>query len=142
MAAIYFKTARGLIRMGRDRTSVSQPNRPAGLRRIVELMERERFTRDAAGAINSCPKGRLGLPLINPRSVFAIDVQAVRLAARVIGSTQQTFADAIGVSVKTLRNWEQRRRKPTGPALILLKMIQRDPRIVLNVLGGSNQAGF
>jgi putative transcriptional regulator len=43
------------------------------------------------------------------------------------------FADLIGVPVKTLRNWEQRRREPTGPARVLLSMIERDPWLVFDV---------
>ena len=61
-------------------------------------------------------------------------VAAIRKAARGIGATQRSFAQAIGVSVKTLRNWEQRRRRPTGPALVLLALVQRDPLFVAYVL--------
>ena len=43
-------------------------------------------------------------------------------------------AQALGVSVKTLRNWEQRRRRPTGPALVLLALVQREPLFVAYVL--------
>jgi DNA-binding transcriptional regulator YiaG len=45
----------------------------------------------------------------------SIDVAAIRKGARGIGATQRSFAQALGVSVKTLRNWEQRRRRSTGP---------------------------
>ena len=66
-----------------------------------------------------------------------LNVRKIRLAApREIGRSQRRFAEAIGVPVMTLRNWEQGRRRPTGPALVLLSMIQRDPRIVLKALGG------
>jgi putative transcriptional regulator len=58
-------------------------------------------------------------------------VQAIRLNAQGIGATQRSFADAIGIPVKTLRNWEQRRRKPTGPALTLLLLIQKNPKLVI-----------
>jgi len=66
-----------------------------------------------------------------------LNVRKIRLAApREIGRSQRRFAEAIGVPVMTLRNWEQGRRRPTGPALVLLSMIQRDPMIVLKALGG------
>ena len=68
------------------------------------------------------------------RAESIIDVAAIRKAARGIGATQRSFAQAIGVSVKTLRNWEQRRRRPTGPALVLLELVQRDPLFVAYVL--------
>jgi putative transcriptional regulator len=48
-----------------------------------------------------------------------MDVRWIRLNAGSIGCTQGNFADAIGVSVKTVRNWEQLRRRPNGPARIL-----------------------
>jgi putative transcriptional regulator len=64
----------------------------------------------------------------------SIDVVAIRKGARVIGGTQREFAQALGVSVKTLRNWEQRRRRPTGPALVLLALVQREPLFVAYVL--------
>ena len=48
--------------------------------------------------------------------------------------SQSQFADAIHISVKTLRNWEQGLRLPTGPARTLLKIIQRHPQLALSVL--------
>jgi hypothetical protein len=50
-------------------------------------------------------------------------------------ATQESFAKAIGVSVKTLRNWEQRRRQPTGPARVLLACIARNPWLVFDAIG-------
>lgn len=58
-----------------------------------------------------------------------IDVRAVRGAR-----SQSEFANAIGVPVGTLANWEQGRRKPTGPARVLLRLIERDPDIVQRVM--------
>ena len=55
------------------------------------------------------------------------DIVALR---RFVNLTQQRFADALGISVHTLRNWEQGRRTPEGPALALLRIAARHPRIV------------
>lgn len=55
------------------------------------------------------------------------DVIALR---RFIGMTQADFAKAMGISVHTLRNWEQGRRSPEGPALALLRIAARHPRII------------
>ncbi len=49
---------------------------------------------------------------------------------RFVGLTQQQFADALGISVHTLRNWEQNRRSPEGPALALLRIAARHPRVL------------
>lgn len=47
-----------------------------------------------------------------------------------IDLTQVEFANAMGISVYTLRNWEQGRRVPEGPALALLRIAARHPRII------------
>ena len=55
------------------------------------------------------------------------DVAALRKFVRL---TQEQFAQAMGISVHTLRNWEQDRRRPEGPALALLRIAARHPRIL------------
>jgi putative transcriptional regulator len=52
------------------------------------------------------------------------------LLRRFVGLTQAQFAGAMGISVHTLRNWEQGRRWPEGPALALLRIAARHPRII------------
>ncbi len=59
------------------------------------------------------------------------DVIALR---RFLGMTQQTFSDALGISIHTLRNWEQGRRSPDGPALALLRIAARHPGVLLETL--------
>ncbi len=51
------------------------------------------------------------------------DVKAIREKA---GVSQDEFARLIAVSVKTLQNWEQKRRSPTGAARVLLKLLDVD----------------
>ena len=55
------------------------------------------------------------------------DIVALR---RFVGLTQTQFAAALGISVATLRNWDQGRRHPEGPALALLRIAARHPRII------------
>jgi DNA-binding transcriptional regulator YiaG len=55
------------------------------------------------------------------------DIAALR---RFVGLTQEQFAQAMGISVHTLRNWEQGRRHPEGPAIGLLRIAARHPRII------------
>jgi putative transcriptional regulator len=59
------------------------------------------------------------------------DVQAIR---RKLKCSQSEFALMIGVSVATLQNWEQGRRRPVGPAQALLKVAASHPRIVAQAL--------
>ncbi len=65
--------------------------------------------------------------LIQGRFESGEDIAALR---NFIGLTQAEFARAIEISVHTLRNWEQDRRKPEGPALALLRIAARHPRII------------
>jgi putative transcriptional regulator len=51
------------------------------------------------------------------------------------GLSQAEFARSIGVKKATLVNWEQGRRKPDGPARVLLALIAKEPGIVRRVLG-------
>jgi len=55
------------------------------------------------------------------------DIAALR---RFVGLTQMQFAHAMSISVHTLRNWEQGRRQPEGPAIALLRIAARHPRII------------
>lgn len=55
------------------------------------------------------------------------DIAALR---RFVGLTQARFAEAMGISVHTLRNWEQGRRHPEGPSIALLRIAARHPRII------------
>lgn len=48
--------------------------------------------------------------------------------------SQADFARLMGVSVKTLQNWEQARRQPTGPAAALLQIMERSPRLAIAAL--------
>ena len=59
------------------------------------------------------------------------DVAAVR---RGTGLSRPVFAGLIGVSLGTLRSWEEGRRAPDGPARVLLALIARNPRIVEETL--------
>jgi len=51
--------------------------------------------------------------------------------------SQSEFARLIGVSVKTLQNWEQDRRRPTGPAAALLRIIEHEPRLAVKAIHGA-----
>jgi DNA-binding transcriptional regulator YiaG len=65
--------------------------------------------------------------LMNGNLESGDDVASLR---RFVGLTQVQFARAMGISVHTLRNWEQGRRHPEGPALALLRIAARHPRII------------
>lgn len=64
-------------------------------------------------------------------SVPVVDVAQIRART---GLSQGAFARSIGVAKGTLLNWEHGRRRPTGPAQVLLAMIARKPSLVTELL--------
>ena len=73
-----------------------------------------------------------GLHATNARFIDAAYARNVRGQT---GLTQTAFAARIGVPVETVRNWEQGKRSPRGPARALLKVIERAPEAAFAVLG-------
>ncbi len=62
-----------------------------------------------------------------------IDVKAIRQRQ---GLTQADFAQRYGFALNSIRNWEQGRRRPEGPARLLLLLIDREPEAVQRALAG------
>jgi putative transcriptional regulator len=69
-----------------------------------------------------------GIKLYHPQTV---DVPALRDR---LGFTQEQFAARFGFSVATLRHWERGDRSPSGASLVLLNVIDRNPRAVMQAL--------
>ena len=61
----------------------------------------------------------------------SIDVKAIRDE---LGMNQQKFCATFGISLDTLRHWEQKRRIPRGPARVLLKVAQHNPNAIIDVM--------
>jgi len=66
--------------------------------------------------------------------VTVIEVPDVPAIRKKLGLSQEEFAERFGVSVGTLRNWEQGSRFPDGPARVLLTVIDREPAAVKRAL--------
>jgi putative transcriptional regulator len=92
--------------------------------RIVEILpdgsEREITSPAAIGAGDSSDPGA------------AAYARGVRAQTKL---TQAEFASRIGVPIETVRNWEQGKRSPRGPARALLKLIEKAPQVAFSVLG-------
>lgn len=69
-----------------------------------------------------------------PSRVFKHAEPDVRAIRERLGLSQSRFAAMIGVSARTLQNWEQKRREPEGPAKALLRVVDRSPQVVLEAL--------
>jgi len=80
--------------------------------------------------------GRIARGEAEPARAFsvereALDVAGIRESYRL---SQSRFAALLGISVKTLRNWEQGRRAPAGPARVLLLVAAKHPEVVWDVV--------
>lgn len=69
-----------------------------------------------------------------PSRIFEIDASEIKMVREALSISQSEFAMMIGVSVRTLQNWEQGRRKPEGPAKALLRVASKNPKAVLEAL--------
>lgn len=69
-----------------------------------------------------------------PSRTFRIGDPDAKAIRERLGLSQSRFAAIIGVSVRTLQNWEQGRREPEGPAKALLRVVDRDPQAVIQAL--------
>jgi putative transcriptional regulator len=69
-----------------------------------------------------------------PSRTFHFDVPDVKKIRQKTGLSQLQFAYLIGVKIKTLQNWEQKRHKPIGTAAALLTIIAHEPEVALQAL--------
>jgi putative transcriptional regulator len=81
--------------------------------------------------------GRIRRGRAKPSRVHAFVPADVKEIRSRLGKSQSEFALMIGVSVATLRNWEQGRRTPDGPALALLRVASAEPRALERALRGA-----
>ena len=88
--------------------------------------------------IKAWREGRTKLKTTTVALPRAFEVPAIRKA---LGLSQEQFAGLMGVSVATLRNWEQGRREPHGPARSLLLVASREPAALLKALTASDTPG-
>lgn len=96
-------------------------------RRLASPLSRAGTVSEGAVGESPLPVPRqAGTPIRTPRWSGS-----VRRLRRSLGMTQAAFAAALGIRVRTLRNWEQRRRSPGGPALALIRIAARRPELVL-----------
>ena len=76
---------------------------------------------------------------VTPSRTLVIDGPNVKSIRANYKLSQSEFAALLGISIKTLQNWEQGRRKPEGPAKILLQIAAKYPEAVLNTVKSSTE---
>ena len=95
--------------------------RDAGRDLNAELLE-------AIEAIEDLEAGRVGrVSVVRDGQVIESPVARARLATRL---SQARFADLLGISKRTLQDWEQGRRQPSGAAKTLLRVAERHPEVL------------
>jgi len=81
--------------------------------------------------------GKIRKGLLKPSRIFKHRPLDVRRLRNSLHFSQSEFALIIGVNLSTLQNWEQGRRQPAGPARVLLTIVERDPKSVIEMLQAS-----
>ncbi len=76
-------------------------------------------------------RGEIELPTRVVEVPEAVDVAAIRRRLRL---SQERFAEKFGFTVASVRDWEQRRRRPERTARMLLQVIDKEPEAVLRAL--------
>ncbi|MGD1972475.1 MAG: NadS family protein [Desulfobacterales bacterium] len=78
--------------------------------------------------------GKIKTGQLKPERIFDFKPMDIKAIRNKLQKSQSQFALMIGVSVSTLQNWEQGRRKPDGPARALLKVASENPEAVSKAL--------
>ncbi len=84
--------------------------------------------------------GKIMRDEMQPSNVYTFEEPDVKAIRERISFSQSKFAALIGVSLRTIQNWEQGHRHPTGPAKVLLKLVMVDPESVFRNLHINHQA--
>ena len=85
--------------------------------------EIEQFHNDLLASVRQMKTGKAA-------RVTAVEVSAATEARNRVGMSQSEFAKLLGVSVRTLQDWEQGRREPSGAAKTLLRIASQNPDAV------------
>lgn len=93
----------------------------------------EAMFQDLLASVKDMGKHAGGLSVDGAR-VTTIEEPDVKALREVAGVSQAEFAHLIGVSRRTLENWEQHRSRPTGPARALLKIVAANPKAAVEAL--------
>ena len=89
--------------------------------------EMEQFQNDLLASVRQMKTGKAA-------RVTAVEVSAATEARNRVGMSQSEFAKLLGVSVRTLQDWEQGHREPSGAAKTLLRIASQNPEAVKRLL--------
>lgn len=89
------------------------------------------FTEIAAGLQDAIAHAKGEANATSEHQPETINVKAIREKT---GMSQQHFCATFGISLGTLRHWEQGLRAPRGPARVLLKVVEKNPQAVIEAI--------
>ena len=95
-------------------------------------MDKKQFAGLLAG-VRQMGQHMSGKPVPGVRVATVASVEPAKIRAAT-GLSQSEFAELIGVPLKTLQNWEQKRTQPAGPARALLKIVAANPKAAIKAL--------
>jgi putative transcriptional regulator len=113
----------------RGRVSTFDPPQADG--KEVVIMKKEYFNKLVTSIKEA---GEIKAGSRKPIRMYEIKAPEIRSVREKLNVSQNEFALLIGVSVRTLQNWEQGRRKPEGPAKALLRIASKNPGAILDAL--------
>ncbi len=90
------------------------------------------YTEISAGLEDAISHARGKKSRVKVHRPVPIDVRAIREKT---GMSQQRFCATFGISIGTLRHWEQGLRTPRGAARVLLKVVDNNPKAVIKAIG-------
>ena len=67
---------------------------------------------------------------LEPSRTFTYEIPDIKAIRKKTGLTQAQFAQKLQISPRTLQNWEQGHRNPTGPAITLMKLLDKQPDLI------------
>jgi len=82
----------------------------------------EQFQNDLLASVQQMNEGKAA-------RITNVNVSSIVAARNTLGLSQSRFAELLGVSKRTLQEWEQGRRTPTGAAKTLLRVVERHPEV-------------
>ena len=96
--------------------------------KLIERDLKRDIWQETLDAVRSIKEGKIG-------HIETVELLPVVEARQKVGLSQSRFADLLGVSIRTLQDWEQGRRKPSRAAVSLIQIAKQRPDVLREIFG-------